>query len=738
MFERRLAILLWIVAGTAVLLLGRLFQLQIVQGSHYRNQSESALERPPETLWPLRGRILDRSGQVLISDEPAYDVTIDYGVLSMDEDYLAQLSRRVLREAAMRELPKAKAAVEARRAVRERIAAMWVKLSRASGVSTAELCVRRDEICRRVEALRSHLWSVRAARGFDESLSDVRLREEDMRHSVLRDVSPEVRAKIELELADAPYLRIEPSVRRAAIAGIDSRPVCHLLGRMGEVSARQMETDPSRDDERSRYLPGELVGTSGIERAAESILRGVRGMRQRDLDGRVISQDDARDGNDVRLTIDLELQRRIEDVLNEAVAAHPPATGAACVVIDIPTREVLALVSVPTFDPREYGQRYAEWRDDTKTRPLLFRAVAEEYPPGSIFKPLALLAGTGSGVIDPHARVECRGRLFEGVDAWFCWTQWRELPPHGPVDAIDAIQHSCNVYFYTLGQRVGAARLTDFYRAATRGPGNAEADSAIALVESRGGFFPTEAEIRQRRKRGFDVADGRNYALGQGEVQITPLQAANAYATIASGVYRDPVLFRAVGSTATAAQSHPIPGVHPSDWAVAREGLYRCVNEPGGTAYEGARLDELLICGKTGSAEAVPRVLSWRIKFRTPDGQTPEIVAPTIEAAREQLHATADWEVIERKSVERWPHMEEGRGKMPTHAWFAGFAPREEPRIALALIIEYGGSGGKVAAPVGRRMFELLLDSPQGYLVRDAAHEGRHRRPRNEPIQDVD
>lgn len=738
MFERRLAILLWIVALTAIVLLGRLFQLQIVQGSFYRGQSESALERPPETLWPLRGRILDRHGQVLISDEPAYDVTIHYGVLSLDDDYLADLARRALREPAMRAKPKAQATAEARRAVREQIAAMWVKLSRASGVSTAEMCVRRDEICRRVEALRSHLWSIRAARGFDESPSDVRLREDEMRHSILRDVSPEVRAKIELELADAPYLRIEPSVRRATVAGIDSRPVCHLLGRMGEVSARQMETDPARDDERSRYLPGELVGTSGVERAAERLLRGDRGMRQRDLDGRVIAQDDARDGRDVRLTIDLDLQRRIEDVLNEVVAAHPPATGASCVAIDVSTREVLALVSVPTFDPREYGKRYAEWRDDTKSRPLLFRAVAEEYPPGSIFKPLALLAGTASGMIDPRARVDCRGRLFEGVDAWFCWTQWRELPPHGSVDAIEAIQHSCNIYFYTLGQRVGAARLTEFYRAAALGSMAGEPDSGIGLIEARGGYIPTEAEVKKRRKRGFDVADGRNYALGQGEVQVTPLQAANAYATIASGVYREPVIFRADGANAPASSARSIAGVRPSDWAVVREGLYRCVNEPGGTAYEGARLDELLICGKTGSAEAVPRVLSWRIKFRSPGGQILEIEAPTVESAREQLHATADWEVVERKAVKRWPVVEEGRGKMPTHAWFAGFAPREEPRIALALVIEYGGSGGKVAAPVGRRVFELLLDSPQGYLVRDAVQEGRHRRPRSEPTQEVE
>jgi penicillin-binding protein 2 len=725
-FERRLTILLWIAVLAAAGLVARLFQLQIVQGGHYRELSESAVERPPETLWPLRGRILDRRGTVLVADEPAYDATIHYGVLSMDDDFLRGLARRVIRELPP-DVPRGERVAEAGRRVRERIAEMWIRLSRASGVSTADLCRRRDEICRRVESLRRHLW---AARGAEGSADDLRLAEDEMRHAILRDVTPEVRARIELELGDVPWLRIEPSVRRASPPGRAAAHVSHLLGRLSEVSAGQMDRDPFRADERRRYLPGELVGTSGVERAAETILRGVRGMRQRDLDGRVIIQDDPRDGRDVALTIDLDLQRRIEDVLAESVAAHPPSTGAACVVIDVRSRDVLALVSVPVFDPRELGTRYAEWRDDTRTRPLLFRAVAEEYPPGSIIKPLALLAGLSSGAVDPRARIECRGRLFEGIDAWFCWTQWRDLPPHGPVDAVEALQHSCNIYFYQLGQKVGAAGLTDVYRQIVKGRGNGE--QGTGLVEARGGLIPTEEEIRQRRGRGFDAADGRNYALGQGEVQITPLQAANLYATIATGAYREPRLIRKEGPDHPAAP----PSIPAEVWAIVREGLYRCVNLPGGTAHEGARMEELTVCGKTGSAEAVPRVLTWRFRFQTPDGQQPEVIAPTIEQARDRLHAAADWTVVERKPVERWPAVEPGRGKRPTHAWFAGYAPREDPQVAVALVIEYGGSGGKVAAPVGRRIFEALLDSDGGYLRRDAASRGRPRRPHVEPEQE--
>jgi len=730
MFERRLVILLWCAVLCAAGLIARLFQLQILQANDFKSMSESALERPPETLYPLRGRILDRNGVVLVSDEPAYDVTVHYGILSMDPDYLHVLARRARREPALRDVPSTQAARRSRELVRERLAAMWVQLSRASGVPTAELRARRDDICRRVEALRSYLWRARASRGFEESPEDVRLAEDQMRHAVLRDVSPAVRAAIELQVADPALLRIEPSVRREAR---DVEPVCHLIGRLGEVSARQMELDPARDDERRRYLPGEMVGVSGVERAAESILRGERGMRQKDLDGHVLQQSDARDGQDIRLTIDIDLQRKIAEILKQTVAAHPPSTGAACVVIDVRTREVLALVSVPEFGPHVYGEHYNEWRDDTRYRPLLFRAVAEEYPPGSILKPAALLAGLSSGLINPSTVVECRGRLFENVDAWFCWTQWRDLPPHGPVTAVDAIQHSCNIYFYTLGQRVGAARLTDFYRAILRGP--VDAAAGLDLVEERRGFIPTEEELKARRGSGFQVTDARNYALGQGEIQITPLQAANLFATLARGKYREPTLIRDDGLSRP---ESALPGVRASDFAVVREGLYRCVNQPGGTAYEGARMEDMVVCGKTGSAQAVPRVSEWKFTFASRDGRIEELVAPTREAAEARLDSAQTWELQSRRVANRWPPAESGRGKDRTHAWFAGFAPREDPRLALALVIEYGGSGGKVAAPVGRRIFELLMDSPAGYLPRDAALEGRLRRPIAEPVQDLE
>lgn len=732
MFERRLRVILVLACFGALALTVRLFQIQVLQGAEFHALSEAALESPPQTLLPVRGRVLDRQGRILAADQPSYDVTVHYGLLSMSPDYLKQMARRARLDPAIRALPAAEAAEKARESVRERIAAMWVQLSRASGVPTAELRARRDELCRRVESLRGYIASARSVGGAIVDPAEVHLAEDEMRHPLIRDVSPAVRARIETDLADLPAVRVDASVRRA---GYKLSSLSHVLGRMGEVSSAQMEDDPFRDDDLRRYLPGEKLGVSGVERLAESRLRGVRGARQTNRDGHEIFHVPPQDGHDVQLTIDADLQERVLQLLNEAIAAHPPATGAACVIIDVRSREVLALVSAPSYDPDDFNEHYRALRDDVRRRPLLFRAVSEEYPPGSILKPAALLAGLSSGIISPRDSVECRGRLLPDVDAWYCWTQWRHLAPHGPQMAVDALQHSCNVYFYTLGQRVGAARLTAFYRAILQGRiGGREQPAGVGLVAERDGFLPTEPELIALRKKGYQLSDSRNYALGQGEIQITPLQAANLFATIAAGRYREPTLIR---NDDRPRPELALPGVSQRDLSVVWEGLYRCVNEPGGTAHEGARMDEIIVCGKTGSAQTVSRVTRWRFTFEMPDGREEQVEAPTLEAAREALGIPPTVRVKHREILERWPPPpEDSADDTPTHAWFAGFAPREDPRVAVALIIEFGASGGRVAAPIGRRVFEALLDSPAGYLTRDGGHDdspnGR-RRERSEP-----
>ncbi|MFQ5423704.1 MAG: penicillin-binding transpeptidase domain-containing protein [Phycisphaerae bacterium] len=713
MFERRLKILLMVPVICGSIVLARLYQLQVVHGESYRRQAQAALVSPRRFLPPLRGRILDRYGRTLVSDEPAHDVTVHYGVLSMNPAYLRLLADDIRRrEPIWRSATRASLLGE----VRRRIARLWQTLERVSPRTLHELRQRRDRICRSVERLRRHIWKARRARGMDEDLDRVRLAQELWFHPVLRDVSQDVRTRIELDLGNLPFVRVEPSVRRVRHKVTET--LCHVLGRLGQVSAEMIRDDPLSEDLLAAYRPGDEAGVSGVERLGESILRGRRGFVERFRDGTIKDRKAPIDGMDLQLTIDSELQAAVVRILEQTVEEHPPATGASCVVIDVVSREILALASVPTYDRQTVRDNFAALRDDARRRPLLFRAVQVEYPPGSTIKPVALLAGLANHVIDPNEPVVCEGSLIPGSDKWHCWTHWLGMPGHGPLTAVEAIQHSCNVYFYKLGQRVNAKRLTDFYRVFVRGqrdPGTPPAGTG--LLAERSGLIPSKEWMRRRFKRSFRIADGRNYAIGQGELQLTPLQVANMFATLATGRFRAPML---IVDPRVARPPLDIPGLTPEDWSLVRRGLYRCVNETGGSAYRWARMNDIEICGKTGTAQSVPRVIRWQFTFKpdTPGAATPSVSAPTVEAAREQLALPASARVLSRKVVEVWPPPVADRSKYPTHAWFAGYAPRSNPRIALAIVVEYGGSGGRTAGPVSRAVFRLLLDDPHGYFNR--------------------
>lgn len=706
MFERRVRIVLLVPILYGIMLVARLYNLQIASGDAYQQKADDALVSGRKLLPPLRGRILDRFGRPLVSDEPANDIAVHYGVLSMNDDFIEQMAVRLKRhEAAWHGRP----AAEAEQEIRDRIAKMWVTLEKVSGTPLHKLRARRNGICSRVESLRRYIWKNRKEDGFDESIDKLRLREEAQFHSIIRDISPEVRAQIEVELSGLPFVRVEPSVRRVWTENAD--PLCHALGTLGQVNAARLESDPLADDDLAAYGPGDQAGVSGIEYLCEDMLRGKRGYIERYLDGRIKGKQAPRDGLDVQLTIDVELQREIHRIIGESVLADENITGGACVVMDVRTREVLALVSFPTFTQTQIRRQYEALRDDTRNRPLLFRAVSEEYQPGSILKPVALLAGYQSGLIDQSLVTHCDGSYIPGATNWHCWTYWKHLPGHGNVNAQEAIQHSCNIFFYTIGERIQAFRLTDFYDTFIRGPRvNGKHQSLTGLLEERDGIIPTVDYLRKRQNRDYRPADGRNYAIGQGEIQITPLQAANMFATLASGEYREPTLIANDGKKRPA---QTFSGLNGNAWRTVRNGLFNCVNDAGGTAYKHARLDGLEICGKTGSAQCVARAVMTRYTFDV-DGKLRTVDAPTIEKAREILDIGRKTKCVSREILERWPHNREGKTEPPTHAWFAGFAPYGKPEIALAVILEHGGGGGQAAGPLGREIFRLLVNL--GYL----------------------
>ena len=200
--------------------------------------------------------------------------------------------------------------------------------------------------------------------------------------------------------------------------------MAHVLGRTGRVSAEHIAEDPNADDPFARYRADEDRGITGAERAAESLLRGRRGQKVLDRDGNIILSEmiEAENGRDVALTIDVALQARLYRLMHETVGKIPESNGGAIVVLDVPTREVLALVSYPAYDPNRFDELYASLRDDTEHLPLRFRAIANRYAPGSTIKPLACLTGLTSGVITLDSQETCTGYLFESHrDRWRCW-----------------------------------------------------------------------------------------------------------------------------------------------------------------------------------------------------------------------------------------------------------------------------------------------------------------------------
>lgn len=711
MFERRLRVVLTIPVLCGLVMLARLYRLQIVERERYQENATEALIGPRQYLPPLRGAIRDRYGEVLVSDEPAYDLTVLFGALEANPEFVEQYALDIRRsEPDWSDADTAALTEEAT----HRLDSFYDRLARLSNTPFDDLLLRRDQIVDSVRNLREYIWKHRSDK-LQKSFKEFRIREQHLYHPLMRDVSAEARAQIEMALRDLPFVRIEPSVRR--VWHDRATPLCHILGRIGQVSPERIENDTRRGDGLARYRAGDLVGVSGAELLAESDLRGVRGYEEKDLDGNVVEYVPPVDGNDIRLTIDLDLQQSIAQILIDAVHEDENRTGASCVVLDVETRDVLAMVSVPTYSLDTFRKSYSTLRDDTRYRPLLFRAVAEEYQPGSIIKPVSLLAGFRYGLVDPSATSHCDGSYKNDSTHWHCWTYWRQLPGHGDVNAEQAIQHSCNIYFYGLGERLNAHRLTSFYSDFVLGPTRSpDESSGTGLIEERSGIIPTQAWIFGRRGRGYRIADGRNYAIGQGELQITPLQAANIYATLAKGTFRDPTIldddFRDRPET-------EIPGLRTSALNTARRGLFRCVNEEGGTAEKTARLDEVVVCGKTGSAQCVSRALRTSYVFDVGGGRQQTILAPTIEAARAALDDGDSAELIKRKIVERWPPPREKEKTPPPHAWFAAYAPYKRPRIAMAVVIEHGRSGGQVAAPVGQKILRAILASPHGYLTGD-------------------
>jgi len=468
-------------------------------------------------------------------------------------------------------------------------------------------------------------------------------------------------AKIEVNAPDLPGVLVDVGTTRHYPFGPD---LAHIVGYVAPPSEQDLGDDPVL------ALPGVRVGRAGVEQFHEEDLRGDAGEVQMEVNavGRVIRELDRTDGtpgDTVGLTIDAELQRTVLGRLGDAAAS--------AVVMDCTNGEVLAMTTTPSFDPSLFDsglseKQWIEWTSNRKT-PLINKATAGVYPPGSTFKMIVGMAGLKAGTITTDTRINCPGYIDLGDTRFHCWRKHG----HGSLNLHGGLKNSCDVFFYEVARRTGIDVIAETANAFSFG-----VDTGVDLPGARKGLMPTQA-WRRRHGHAWNIGDTISCGIGQGFIQATPLQLATYVSRIATGRAVVPhVTWKVAGDMRSGAKPDDYPAMEVAEDALdaVRGGMFAVVNEPGGTAKH-ARLDipGVQLAGKTGSSQ-VRRVSRW---------------------AREHGHfnsALLPWE-------------------FRPHALFVCFAPYDAPRYAVSVVVEHGNAGADVAAPLARDiMTDTLLRDP--------------------------
>ncbi len=631
MYATRLKAVLVVIGLLFLLVLGSLLRIQVLEGGRYRREAEQRLRRPPGFRPTIRGAIYDRNGVALARDTGAFDVAIYFPFIEMRESFVGRTARRWRTEP---------------EEVRRRIARMWAELARLTQVPPEELTRRAETIRERVEVIRQSVSEVHGRR--------IRVREEtygqrsSIPHAVVHDVDLKTVGVIKSRPDTFPGLTLLPTRKREYPHG-DRAP--HVVGRTGEVTAEDLADTGGINANYpkgylKRYWPGDSIGRGGVEGACEDALRGRRGMYQKGIDGNFLEDIEATAGRNVHLTLDIALQGDVEDLLDNASKRR--RCGAA-VVLDCRTGEVLVLASAPRYDVRLFPVDFPDLVTRTD-RPLVHRAIAGVYPLGSVFKAVTATAALHEGAITPRTFLTCDGVLNHAhPDRFRCHIFLSHGYGHGTIPLRTAIQKSCNVYFYQVAQllcrdtrgrmdlRLGRVRLQKWAE-------------RMGLGRPTGLGLPGEAAGR------IDVPDPRNLAVGQGQLQVTPIQAAQLYALVATDGRMPPL--RIIREKAPPPDAtRPGLNLNHQHMTVLRDAFAAVVNEPGGTGYRRVSLPDVRIAGKTGTAQA-------------------------------------------------------GTGN--DHAWFVGFVPAAKPRIAFSVVVEHGGHGGEIAGPIAREIVKAC--KAHGYL----------------------
>jgi penicillin-binding protein 2 len=421
----------------------------------------------------------------------------------------------------------------------------------------------------------------------------------------------------------------------------------HVLGYVGQITDEELDQFAGKG-----YRPGDWIGKSGLERLYDPVLQGQDGGFLIEVDAlgrqvRIIRHLPSQSGKDLVLTLDSRLEALAEQRLRES--GHP---GAA-VVIKPGTGELLALASSPGFDPNLFlPLGSSEKREDLLNDPdlpLYNRAIQALYPPGSTFKIITSLAGLEGHEINPPASLHCTGSYQLGSRVFHCWLK----KGHGWVNFHEAVAKSCDIYFYQVGTRIGPERIEDYAKLFGLG-----ARSGIDLPSEKKGLLPMawKQTLSSASERHWQGGDTFNYAIGQGALQVTPLQMTQVIADVATrGVVWQPYL---ASESRYFSEPPEILGsphmlthipISDSSWDLLQSALTEAVRTGTGVA---AQIPSLEIGGKTGTAEAT-------------------------------------------------------KGK--EHSWFVAYAPADHPQVACAVVVEHGGHGAVVAAPIAHDLLAMAL-----------------------------
>jgi penicillin-binding protein 2 len=463
---------------------------------------------------------------------------------------------------------------------------------------------------------------------------------------IKEDLNLEEVSQVKARQAEFPELVIQSEPKRSYL---HETFAAHVIGYLQEISPEEI-----RQSHRARR-PGDLVGKTGIEREYEDILVGKEGhvLEIADSLGRrmgEISRIEPIPGQDINLSLDFAIQSRAEELLEGregALVAMKPKTG-----------EILALASYPTFDPNKFINRFSpeEWlallRDPEY--PLENRAIRGLYAPGSIFKLVMALGALDSRVINEWQTYYCSGSTLIYGHPFACWFKGG----HGSMNLSNGIKNSCNIYFYQVGKAMGIEEIARYSRMLGLG-----SLTGIDISGEKPGLVPDPDWKKKARDEPWYPGETISVSIGQGPLQVTPLQIATSTALIANrgrGVV--PFLFRKRTPDETLASRADI---QESTFDKVITGMWRSVNDEG--TGRAAKVQGFDVCGKTGSTQ-----------------------------------------VISRKTAEK---LGEDEKIVKTHSWFSGFAPKDDPEIVVTILVEYGGMGGSTAAPLAREIFSLYWEN---------------------------